>query len=142
MWLAFALSRQWPPYAKWRGTAFQALVIAADLERPLAAAAMAPDWQSRENGIADACEVLLNVLRTRGLPVPAPAVSRFWGRPYRSVDQAVPEALLAGITDPDVTRLPASTGSIEHWASADVLANPGRRPGLQAAYRAWTDPVA
>jgi Domain of unknown function (DUF4037) len=36
MWLAFALSRQWPPYAKWRGTAFQSLAVAADLGGPLA----------------------------------------------------------------------------------------------------------
>ena len=35
MWLAFAVSRQWQPYPKWRGTAFQALDIAADLAAPL-----------------------------------------------------------------------------------------------------------
>lgn len=29
--LAFTLSRQWPPYPKWRGTAFRALPVAADL---------------------------------------------------------------------------------------------------------------
>jgi hypothetical protein len=142
MWLAFVLSQQWPPYAKWRGTAFRALAVAAELERPLTAAVTAADWHSRENGIAGACEVLLNRQRARGLPAPGPAVNRFWDRPYRSVDQAVPEALLAGITDPDVIRLPASTGSVEQWASADVLANPGRRAGLQAAYRAWTGSVA
>ncbi|MGE5289419.1 MAG: DUF4037 domain-containing protein [Micromonosporaceae bacterium] len=45
MWLAFALSRQWPPYAKWRGTAFQALPVAADLGGPLTAAATAPGWR-------------------------------------------------------------------------------------------------
>src|SRR5207342_3982896 len=45
MWLAFALSRQWPPYAKWRGTAFQALPVAADLAGRLTAAATAPGWR-------------------------------------------------------------------------------------------------
>lgn len=140
MWLAFALSRQWPPYAKWRGMAFQALAIAADLECPLAAAATAPGWHGRESGLADACEVLLSAQRTRGLPAPSPAVIRFWDRPYRTVDQAVQEALFADITDPYVIRLPASIGSIEQWASSvDVLASPGRRSALQAAYRAWTD---
>ena len=59
MWLAFALSRQWPPYAKWRGTAFQALAIAADLARLLAASAAAPGWRDREGSLAEACEVLL-----------------------------------------------------------------------------------
>jgi len=81
--------------------------------------------------------VLLSAQRARGLPAPAVAVTRFWDRPYRTVDQAVPEALLAGITNPDVTRLPP-VGSIEQWAtSVDVLVSPARRSALQAAYRAW-----
>jgi hypothetical protein len=33
-------------------------------------------------------------------------------------------------------------GSIEQWAdSVDVLANPGRRAALRAAYLAWIDPA-
>lgn len=139
MWLAFALSRQWPPYTKWRGMAFQALAVAADLAGPLAAAANAPGWRDRESGLAEACEVLLSAQRARGLPAPAPAVTPFWDRPYRIVAEAVPAALLAGITDPEVTRLPASIGSVEQWiSSVDVLASPVRRSALQAAYRGWT----
>jgi hypothetical protein len=67
MWLAFALSRRWPPYAKWRGAAFQALAVAADLADSLAAAATAPGWRGRESGLADACQVLLSAQRARGL---------------------------------------------------------------------------
>lgn len=140
IWLAFALSRQWPPYPKWRGTAFGALEVAADLAGPLAAAAAAPDWRNRESALAEACEVLLGAQRARGLPAPASAVIQFWDRPYRTVDEAVCQALLAEITDPQVTRLPAAIGSIEQWAtSVDVLASPARRAVLQAAYRAWAD---
>jgi hypothetical protein len=140
MWLAFALSRQWPPYTKWRGTAFQVLEMAADLAAPLAAAAAAPGWHDRESGLAEACEVLLSAQCARGLPAPARAVTRFWDRPYRTVDQAVSEALLADITDPDLTRLPPCIGSVEQWASSvDVLASPARRAALQGAYRAWAD---
>jgi hypothetical protein len=137
MWLAFALSRQWPPYTKWRGTAFLALDVAADLAGPLAAAAAAAGWRDRESGLAQACEVLLNVQRARGLPAPASAVTRFWDRPYRTVGDAVSQALLADITDPHVTGLPALIGSIEQWASSvDVLSSPARRSALRAAYRA------
>jgi hypothetical protein len=139
MWLAFAVSRQWPPYPKWRGTAFQALDIAADLASPLAAAATAPGWRARENGLAAACEVLLSAQRARGLPAPASAVTRFWDRPYRSIDQAVQQALLADITNPDVTRLPP-VGSIEQWTSSvDILASPARRAALRTAYQAWAN---
>lgn len=99
----------------------------------------APGWRGRESGLAQACEVLLRAQRARGLPAPAVAVTRFWDRPYRTVDQAVQEALRAEITNPDLTRLP-SAGSIEQWASsADILASPARRAALRAVYQAWTN---
>ena len=140
MWLAFAVSRQWPPYPKWRGAAFQALGMAHDLAGPLAAAAAAPGWRDREGGLAEACEVLLNAQRARGLPAPSAAVTRFWDRPYRTVDDAVPQALLADITDPQVTGLPL-IGSIEQWTSSvDILASPGHRSALRAAYSALAGP--
>jgi hypothetical protein len=141
MWLAFALSRQWPPYAKWRGTAFQALAIAADLAHPLAASATAPDWRDRESSLAGACEVLLSAQRARGLPAPGSAVTRFWDRPFRTVDDAIAGGLLAGIADPYVRRLPAGIGSIEQWAgNVDVLASPARRQALRTTYRSWAEP--
>jgi len=138
MWLAFALCRQWPPYPKWRGRAFRALPIAAELAGPLTAAAAAPGWRDREDGLAGACEILLRAQRARGLPGPAAAVIPFWDRPYRTVDDAVSASLLADITDPQLAGLPAGVGSIEQWVSSvDVLANPARRAALQAGYRAW-----
>jgi hypothetical protein len=137
VWLAFALSRRWMPYAKWRGTVFGSLFAAARLGPLLDAATAASGWRERENGLAAACEELLSIQRERGLPAPAAAVIPFFDRPYRTVDGAVPRLLLAGITDPDVARLPLA-GSVEQWSdSTDVLSSPGRRAALQAAYRAW-----
>jgi Domain of unknown function (DUF4037) len=138
-WLAFALSRRWQPYPKWRGIAFQTLDIAPDLAGPLDAAVTAPGWRAREDGLARACDVLLGAQRARGLPAPASAVTRFWDRPYRTVDQAIQQALLAGITNPDVIRLPPA-GSVEQWTSSvDILASPVRRAALKAAYQAWAN---
>jgi len=140
VWLAFALSRRWAPYAKWRGTVFRSLPVAARLGPLIAAAAAAPRWRERENALAAACEVLLDIQRERGQPAPGSAVIPFFDRPYRTVDHAVPQGLLAGITDPHVARLPPMVGSIEQWVdSTDVLSSPGRRAALQAAYRAWAD---
>jgi hypothetical protein len=138
LWLAFALSRRWAPYAKWRGTVFRSLPIAASLASLLDAAAAASSWRERENALAAACEVLLDLQRERGHPAPASAVIPFFGRPYRTVDQAVPQRLLADITDPDVVRLPPLVGAIEQWVdSTDVLSSPGRRAAVQPTYRAW-----
>ena len=135
--LAFTLSRRWAPYPKWRGTVFRSLPVAARLAPLLGEVVAAPGWRERESALAAACEVLLDVQRERGYPVPPSAVIPFFDRPYRTVDGAVQEGLLSGITDPDVARLPL-VGSIEQWAdSTDVLSSPGRRAALQAAYRAW-----
>jgi Domain of unknown function (DUF4037) len=135
--LAFTLSRRWAPYPKWRGTVFRSLPVAARLGPLLDAVVAAPGWREREDALAAACEVLLDLQRERGHPAPACGVTPFFSRPYRTVDGAVQQGLLAGITDPDVARLPL-VGSIEQWAdSTDVLSSPGRRAALQAVYRAW-----
>jgi uncharacterized protein DUF4037 len=140
IWLAFALSQRWAPYTKWRGTVFRSLPVAARLGSLLDDADAAPGWRDRENALAAACEVLLEIQRERGLPAPKSAVIPFFDRPYRTVDQAVPDGLLAGVADPDVARLPPMVGAIEQWAdSTDVLSSPGRRAALRAAYRAWAD---
>jgi Domain of unknown function (DUF4037) len=134
--LAFTLSRRWAPYPKWRGTVFRSLPVAARLGS-LPDAVAAPGWREREDALAAACEVLLDVQRECGHPAPASAVIPFFDRPYRTVAGTVPGELLAGITDPGVARLPL-VGSIEQWAdSTDVLSSPGRRVALQGAYQAW-----
>ncbi|HEX9063620.1 MAG TPA: DUF4037 domain-containing protein [Streptosporangiaceae bacterium] len=137
--LAFLVSRQWAPYAKWRGTALAALPVAGRLRGPLDAALTGASWREREEGLAVACEVLLAGQRERGLPGPAQAITMFWDRPYRTVDLAVAESLLAGITDPAVRRLPGGAGSAAQWIdSVDVLASPSRRAALASVYQAWS----
>jgi hypothetical protein len=79
--LAFALSGRWAPYAKWRGTVFRSLPIAAKLGPLLDGAAAAPGWRERENALAAACEVLLGSQRERGQPAPESAVIPFFDRP-------------------------------------------------------------
>jgi hypothetical protein len=136
--LAFTLSRRWAPYVKWRGTVLRSLPVAAGLAPLLDAAATGHDWRAREDALATGCKLLLDVQRAHGHPAPAGAVIPFWDRPYRTVDEAVPQQLLAAVTNPDVARLPPMVGAIEQWAdSTDVLANAGRRVALQSAYRAW-----
>ncbi len=137
--LAFLVSRQWAPYAKWRGTAFAALPVAGRLGGLLGAALAGASWRDREAGLAGACEVLLEVQREHGLPGPDQAITMFWDRPFRTVNLAVAAGLLAGITDPQVRRLPGGVGSAAQWIdSVDVLASPGRRAALRPVYLAWS----
>ena len=137
MSLAFTVSRRWQPYPKWRGRAFTNLPIAADLASLLTAAASEAHWHDRERALATACEIVLDAQRDRGFPAPTAAVVPFWDRPYRTVDEAVRESLMAAITDPEVARLPV-IGSVEQWVSSvDVLSSPDRRATLRSAYSAW-----
>lgn len=136
MMLGFLLSRRWPPYSKWRGTAFGTLEVAGELAGPLAEATAAPGWRDREGALARACEILLDAQRARGLPAPAPAVIPFFDRPYRGVDNAVCAGLLSAITDPVLAVLPP-IGSVEQWvANVDMLAYPQRRAALRTVYAA------
>jgi hypothetical protein len=116
MWLAYALSREWRPYEKWRGTALRRRVQGA-----LEVAAGAGDWREREAAVVAAAEVLGEAQRARGLPTPDVVVTGFWDRPYRTVDEGV-------------RRLPM-VGSVEQWAdSVDVLSSQGRRAALREIY--------
>ena len=139
MWLAFAVSRRWPPYQKWRGTMFGTLPVASSLAGPLDAALTAPSWRARERAIADAAEALAAAQRRLGLPVPGKVIVPFWDRPYLSLNEAMCTDLLTGISDPGVLALPPGIGPVERWAdSVDVLSSPGRRAATRPLYRAWS----
>ena len=141
--LAFLLHQRWRPYEKWRQAMFAGLPSAAALAGPLEAAATAAGWRDREDALAAAAGVLLDVQRGRGLPTPATGVIPFWDRPYRTVAGQLASGLLAAITDPVLARLTVRAGSVEQWAdSVDVLADPARRAALTAVYAGWLDDPA
>jgi hypothetical protein len=136
--LALLVHRRWAPYEKWLGTAVRALPDGATLAGFLTAATSAPDRAGREEAMAAAAEVILDVQRDRGVPVPRPAFTQFWNRPYPHVNPSVLRGLRAGIKDPGLTRLPDDVGAIDQWVGdVEVLARPERRIALAAAYRAW-----
>ena len=88
VWLAFTLSRRWAPYAKWRGTVFRSLPVAASLG-PLLDAPPRRPWRERENALAAACGCSRRPARTRAAGARSAVIS-FFDRPYRTVDGAVP----------------------------------------------------
>jgi hypothetical protein len=138
MRLGFLLARQWPPYRKWFGTMFARLPAADALAPLLNRAVTATAWQTREDALAAAAEVLLVRQRSGGLPTPASGVGPFFDRPYRTIAAAVAQTLLTGVTDPQVLRLTAGIGTVEQWVdNFDVLAAAQRRAAVAATYRAW-----
>jgi hypothetical protein len=139
MWLAFAMSRRWPPYEKWRGVVFRDLPVASSLSDLLLVSVTAGGWREREAALYAGIEVLTSLQRSAGLPAPSSGVVPFHDRPYRGLNDELAAGLLAGVTDPAVAALPAGVGCLERWAdSVDVLSSPSRRAGARAAYLAWT----
>jgi hypothetical protein len=130
MHLAHLLERRWPPYAKWRGSVLATLPAASATVAPLLTSLRADRWQDREEGLCAAADLLLDVQRGAGLPVPAGAgaVEPFHGRPYRGVRGGIEEALLAAVRDTEVRALPRGVGSVEQWSdNVAVLTAPRLR---------------
>lgn len=128
MHLGFMLERQWPPYAKWRGTAFRQLPRASDAHGELAAVLQATTWQKRQSHLAQALEMLVSVQGAAGLPVPEAATMDFWERPYLHTNQELVDRVLGEISDESVRALPRSLGSIEQRTNnVDLLVDPHRR---------------
>ncbi|WP_258725488.1 DUF4037 domain-containing protein [Cellulomonas sp. NS3] len=135
--LGFLLDRRWAPYPKWTGTVFRTLPRASAAWPALSAALGADGWQARERALCDALDVLLDVQRAAGLPAPEQATREFHDRPYRCVDPAVPDALLAQVQDPAVRALARGVGSVEQWVDdVDVLAHGERRAAVVAGLEA------
>ncbi len=133
MHLGFLLERRWPPYAKWLGTAFARLPVAAEVGPALTDALVAPAWGQREAGLVRASDALLARQAQAGLPVTPTATVPFWDRPFRGVDEGIAAGLLASVTDEAVRALPAGVGSVEQWVdSVDVLRPPERRRAAAA----------
>jgi hypothetical protein len=127
MHLGFLIERQWPPYAKWLGTAYAALPVAVATRPALAAALDSGSWRDREARLLDGLDVLLEAQRALGLPTPLQATEPFWDRPFRTVSASVVAALLDNTTDPAVRALPPGVGSVDQWVDSVAVLGSGDR---------------
>jgi hypothetical protein len=136
--LAFLVGRSWIPYEKWVEALFRRLPVASPLSEPLETLVARADWAERDDALARGVDVLLAAQRSRGLPTPDAGLASFHDRAHRMISPEVTALLLNGITDPEVTALPARLGTIEQWAVRhDVVFRLERRPALVDAYRTW-----
>ncbi|HLX39472.1 MAG TPA: DUF4037 domain-containing protein [Ktedonobacteraceae bacterium] len=118
--LCFLLEKQYAPYPKWFGTAFQRLHSAKELLPLLWRVQQASSWSERTEALARSYEVLAriqNALRMgRTLPV---TVSLFYDRPFSVIHgEMFTQALVEQITDPTVRRIAKwrLIGNINQWS--------------------------
>jgi hypothetical protein len=137
MRLCFLIERQYAPYIKWFGTAFQQLPCAGRLGPILASVLSAASWQERERCLSATFERVADMHNDLGLTAPLPAaVSPFHDRPFLvpHADRFA-EALLAAIEDEEVRALPPYLGGIDQYVdSTDALDNPRRYGRLKELY--------
>ena len=119
--LCFLIERQYPPYSKWFGTAFQRLTCSARLLPMFAGVVDAQTWQAREVPLCQAYQVVAELQNELGLISSLPVqVSSFHGRPFQVIHAEVcAEALKSQIRDPDVTCIAQLTdcGALEQFVN-------------------------
>jgi hypothetical protein len=120
MHLCFLLEKQYTPYPKWFGTAFQKLHGANELSPLLWRAQQSSTWSERAESLASAYEVIARLQNASGVCRTLPAiVSLFYDRPFPVIHSEVfAQALVEQITDPEVQRIAQQRfiGNINQWS--------------------------
>jgi Domain of unknown function (DUF4037) len=122
MRLALLMSRVYPPYSKWLGTAFGTVPISRHLAPHLTAVLRATSWRERERHLVPAYELLAREQNRLGLSEPVePTVRRFHSRPFLVLDShRLADALVESINDPQLRQLPL-VGAIDQYVDSTCL---------------------
>jgi hypothetical protein len=139
MRLALLMEKQYPPYAKWLGTAFNQLESSTSLKPVLERILHGKSWQERDKYLAGAYGLLAEMHNALGITAPLPTTPQlFHNRPFHIIDGGkFAAALLEKITGPWLTpamrRSPI--GSIDIFTdNSDMLEDPAFRPALRRFY--------
>ena len=135
MRLGFLLDRRYAPYAKWLGSAFVRLPIAAELAAILNEALLAEDWRARQDKLAAAYLVLARRQLADGVGGTfEPIVGPYFGRPFTTINaDAAIKATVESIGDPLVRRLPVM-GSVDQLTDlTPILEEPRRSHATMSA---------
>ena len=141
MKLCFLMEQEYPPYAKWFGTAFKRLKCAPEVSPVLNRVVDSPAWQERESELADVYLTVQRLHNALGLTDPLPeAIGPFHNRPYRVPHAGrFAEALNRVIQRDSVNRLPKHVGAVWQFAnSTDVLEDVRHCRELAALYLTTT----
>ena len=121
MRIGFLIERQYAPYAKWFGTAFQNLDCAPQVGAALRQALSAEDWQLREGQLAHAAKALGELQLERQVPgaIP-PVVESYFTRPFQVINAPeIAAGLRAQISDDMVRTMPA--GAIDQFSDSTAI---------------------
>ena len=135
--LGFLMERQYAPYIKWLGTAFNQLKCARTLAPLFEQILKAGYWQEREAPLVEALETMAAAHNRLGLTTPLSArAATFHNRPFMVIQgERFAEALLQAIQSEVVRSLPIHLGSVDQFVdSTDALDRIDRLEKLKTMY--------
>ncbi|MBO0870423.1 MAG: DUF4037 domain-containing protein [Micromonosporaceae bacterium] len=135
MRLCLLLSRRYPPYTKWLGTAFTAAPGTRPIAAALGEAVAAADPGRRQAALCAAYEAAGEWQNSLRLADPVEPTRRpFFDRPYPVIDGArFAAALMRRIEDPELASLPPAGGVDQYADSTAVLTAPRLSRSLMMA---------
>lgn len=139
MRLVFLMEREYCPYAKWFGTAFNQLKGAMLLKPHLESALASQSWEDRERCLVKAYGIVAEMHNRLGITEALPEEPRsFHGRPYKVISLGeFSRAIKGAIEDPAVARLCHGRlyGNIDLVTdSTDVVESLSARAALRHIY--------
>lgn len=130
MRLCYLMEKQYPPYAKWFGTAFAQLGVVETLLPLLRGVLLASTWSERQKWLVPAYEIVAAKHNTLQITELLPAkVSHFHERPFLVIHGGrFANALREKISDPVVKRIAARwlIGSVDQFSDSTDLLNEAR----------------
>jgi hypothetical protein len=133
------MEKDYPPYAKWFGTAFLRLNSAAALEPAIYGILKAGSREDREGYFCSAGTTLLKMHNS--LEITAPVLteaSPFWSRPFMVIQgEKIAAVIIDTITDPQIKPLtrPSLIGSIDIFSdNTDLLTDASFRNKIRILY--------
>ena len=107
MRLTFLMEKEYPPYAKWFGTAFSQLRSAGELTTYITDILHATSWKERETSLCNAYEYLARIHNSLGITAPILAkVSQFHERPFKIIQgETIAKTIIEQIKDPEIVSL-------------------------------------
>lgn len=135
MRLCLLMSRRYPPYTKWLGSAFAGSRAGPLLGPDLIIALGAGPWAAREAALGRAYRSAAGLHNELALTAPLdPSTRDYYDRPFAVIGAGrFSVALLQGVTDAEVRALPMVGGVDQFVDSTDVLSRPDRARAAAAA---------
>ena len=139
MSLCFLMEKQYAPYPKWFGTAFQQLACAGELSPWLWRIVQAATWSERETALVAAYEHLARRHNRLQITAPLPEkVVYFYDRPFKIIqDEKFTAAILEKIQDEQLKSMAQRglIGNLDQFSdSTDLRSDPTWRSNLRRLY--------